>query len=91
MAAEKTAQMLMDKHQDGILKAFNLWPFGNLGQNRKSSSHATRGFETSVGHGMLCPHAASQLISRAIKNAAAAASPPTSTVCTPPRRGFTPV
>ena len=28
---EKTAQMLVDKHQDGILKAFGLWPFGNLG------------------------------------------------------------
>jgi Zn-dependent M28 family amino/carboxypeptidase len=28
---EKTAQMLVEKHQDGILKAFNLWPFGNLG------------------------------------------------------------
>jgi carboxypeptidase Q len=28
---EKTAQMLVDKHEDGILKAFNLWPFGNLG------------------------------------------------------------
>jgi hypothetical protein len=28
---EKTAQMLVQKHQDGILKAFNLWPFGNLG------------------------------------------------------------
>jgi carboxypeptidase Q len=24
---EKTAQMLVDKHQDGMLKAFNLWPF----------------------------------------------------------------
>lgn len=29
--AEKTARMLVDKHQDGLLKAFNLWPFGNLG------------------------------------------------------------
>jgi carboxypeptidase Q len=29
--AEKTARMLVDKHQDGFLKAFNLWPFGNLG------------------------------------------------------------
>jgi carboxypeptidase Q len=28
---ERTAQMLIEKHQDGILKAFNLWPFGNLG------------------------------------------------------------
>jgi carboxypeptidase Q len=29
--AEKTARMLVDKHQDGFLKAFNLWPFANLG------------------------------------------------------------
>ena len=28
---EKTAEMLVNKHEDGILKAFNLWPFGNLG------------------------------------------------------------
>src|SRR5271170_3031205 len=28
---EKTAQMLVEKHQDGMLKAFNIWPFGNLG------------------------------------------------------------
>jgi carboxypeptidase Q len=28
---EKTAKMLIDQHQDGILKAFGLWPFGNLG------------------------------------------------------------
>jgi carboxypeptidase Q len=28
---EKTAEMLVQKHQDGILKAFHLWPFGNLG------------------------------------------------------------
>jgi Zn-dependent M28 family amino/carboxypeptidase len=28
---EKTAQMLVEKHQDGMLKAFNIWPFGSLG------------------------------------------------------------
>jgi carboxypeptidase Q len=28
---EKTAKMLVDQHQDGILKAFGLWPFGNMG------------------------------------------------------------
>jgi len=28
---EKTAQMLVDKHQDTMLKLFGLWPFGNLG------------------------------------------------------------
>ncbi|MGH9682483.1 MAG: M20/M25/M40 family metallo-hydrolase [Candidatus Acidiferrales bacterium] len=29
--ADKTAHMLVEKHQDGFLKAFGLWPFGNLG------------------------------------------------------------
>jgi hypothetical protein len=29
--AEKTAKMLVDQHQDGMLKLFGLWPFGNLG------------------------------------------------------------
>jgi carboxypeptidase Q len=29
--AEKTARMLVEKHQDAMLKAFNLWPFDNLG------------------------------------------------------------
>lgn len=28
---EKSAQMLVEKKQDGFLKAFGLWPFGNLG------------------------------------------------------------
>jgi carboxypeptidase Q len=28
---DKTAQMLIEKHQDVLLKAFNLWPFGNQG------------------------------------------------------------
>jgi carboxypeptidase Q len=28
--AEKTAHMLVEKHQDGFLKIFGLWPFGNL-------------------------------------------------------------
>jgi carboxypeptidase Q len=31
--AEKTAQMLVDKHQDAVLKLFGLWPFGNLGSS----------------------------------------------------------
>jgi Zn-dependent M28 family amino/carboxypeptidase len=30
-ADEVTAKMLVEKHQDGFLKAFGLWPFGNLG------------------------------------------------------------
>ena len=29
--AARTAQMLVKQHQDGLLKAFGLWPFGNLG------------------------------------------------------------
>ncbi|HEV2289430.1 MAG TPA: M20/M25/M40 family metallo-hydrolase [Candidatus Acidoferrales bacterium] len=29
---EKTAQMLIDKHDDVFLKLFGIWPFGNLGQ-----------------------------------------------------------
>jgi carboxypeptidase Q len=29
--AEKTAQMLVNKHDDIMLKLFGLWPFGNLG------------------------------------------------------------
>ena len=28
---EKTAKMLVDQHQDGLLKAFGLWPFGAMG------------------------------------------------------------
>jgi carboxypeptidase Q len=28
---EKTAQMLVDKHDDAMLKIFGLWPFGDLG------------------------------------------------------------
>jgi len=29
--AEQTARMLIEKHDDVMLKAFGLWPFGNLG------------------------------------------------------------
>ncbi|MFZ3216082.1 MAG: M20/M25/M40 family metallo-hydrolase [Candidatus Acidiferrales bacterium] len=28
---QKTAQMLVAKHEDGVLRAFGLWPFGDLG------------------------------------------------------------
>ncbi|HLV95661.1 MAG TPA: M20/M25/M40 family metallo-hydrolase [Candidatus Acidoferrales bacterium] len=31
--AEETARMLIEKHDDLMLKAFGLWPFGNLGGN----------------------------------------------------------
>jgi carboxypeptidase Q len=30
---EKTAQMLIDKRQDTVLKLFGLWPFGNVGSS----------------------------------------------------------
>jgi hypothetical protein len=30
---EKTAKMLVDQHQDGLLKAFGLWPFGAMGSD----------------------------------------------------------
>ncbi len=33
--AEKTARMLTEKKQDTFLKAFGLWPFGNLGAEPK--------------------------------------------------------
>jgi carboxypeptidase Q len=32
---EKTAQMLVDKHQDKVLKLFGLWPFGNMGNDQE--------------------------------------------------------
>jgi hypothetical protein len=33
--AAKTATMLREQHQYGFLKAFGLWPFGDLGTNDK--------------------------------------------------------
>ncbi len=32
---DKTAQMLVDKHQDTVLKLFGLWPFGNMGRDQE--------------------------------------------------------
>jgi carboxypeptidase Q len=29
---ERTARMLVEQHQDELLKAFGLWPFGNMGE-----------------------------------------------------------
>jgi carboxypeptidase Q len=29
---EQTAKMLIEKHEDRLLKSFGLWPFGNLGE-----------------------------------------------------------
>jgi carboxypeptidase Q len=34
---EKTAEMLTKKHNDGFLKAFGLWPFGDLGKEQGES------------------------------------------------------
>ena len=31
---EQTARMLIDKHDDAMLKAFGLWPFGDLGKTQ---------------------------------------------------------
>ncbi|HEV2176851.1 MAG TPA: M20/M25/M40 family metallo-hydrolase [Terriglobia bacterium] len=40
--AEKTAKMLVEKKQDGFLKAFGLWPFGNLGTEPKTAGAAEK-------------------------------------------------
>lgn len=31
----KTAKMLVEKHDDVMLKAFGIWPFGDLGKEEK--------------------------------------------------------
>ena len=36
--AEKTARMLIEQHQDGFLKAFGIWPFGELAVEDKKST-----------------------------------------------------
>ena len=33
--AARTAKMLVEQHQDGFLKAFKLWPYGDLGKENK--------------------------------------------------------
>jgi carboxypeptidase Q len=35
---EKTARMLIDKHDDVFLKLFGLWPFGNLGSDAENKN-----------------------------------------------------
>jgi len=35
--ASKTAQMLVDKHLDSFLKAFGIWPFGDLGSTEQQN------------------------------------------------------
>ena len=65
----------------------HLWQCGH--ENATSRLMSPRfSFAKQIGHskGTIL-----QLIMRAIANAAAAASPPTTTVCNPPRSGFTPV
>ena len=45
--AEKTAKMLTEKHDDQALKAFGMWPFGDLGKETapagQPTAHPTRG------------------------------------------------
>ncbi len=36
--AERTAKMLVRQHHDAELKAFNIWPFGNLGAEEKKEA-----------------------------------------------------
>jgi carboxypeptidase Q len=36
--AERTAKMLVRQHHDGELKAFKIWPFGNLGAEEKKEA-----------------------------------------------------
>jgi hypothetical protein len=31
--AERTAKMLREQHEDELLKAFKIWPFGDLGED----------------------------------------------------------
>lgn len=38
--ADKTAKMLVEKHNDGFLKALGLWPFGDLGKPADEKSAA---------------------------------------------------
>jgi carboxypeptidase Q len=40
--AEQTAKMLVEKKQDEFLKAFGLWPFGNLGSEDKEKKGAEK-------------------------------------------------
>jgi carboxypeptidase Q len=39
---ERTAKMLVEKKDDKILKLFDLWPFGNLGEEKKENPSATK-------------------------------------------------
>jgi carboxypeptidase Q len=45
--AEKTARMLTEKHNDLFLKAFGLWPFGDLGKDAAPAQPAQPGGNTS--------------------------------------------
>jgi hypothetical protein len=35
---EKTAKMLVEKHNDVMLKAFGIWPFGDMGKDEKPAA-----------------------------------------------------
>jgi len=41
--AEKTAKMLVEKHEDTALKAFGIWPFGDLGKDEKPAAQPGAG------------------------------------------------
>jgi Zn-dependent M28 family amino/carboxypeptidase len=40
--AEKTAKMLVEKHEDQALKAFGIWPFGDLGKDAAPAGQAAQ-------------------------------------------------
>ena len=43
---EKTAKMLVEKHNDGFLKAIGIWPFGDLGKPEKPAASSQPSGET---------------------------------------------
>lgn len=47
--AERTAKMLVEKKQDEFLKAFGLWPFGNLGSDDKGERKTSADDKGSAG------------------------------------------
>ncbi len=41
--AERTAKMLTEKHEDVLLKAFGMWPFGDMGKDTKDGAAPASG------------------------------------------------
>ena len=41
--AERTAKMLTEKHEDVVLKAFGMWPFGDMGKDAKDAAAPASG------------------------------------------------